>query len=480
MDRRLKPIKRKSNKSSILIAAVAFVIACSLPYFLVKIVSHHEKKTLTQTNLDLPKQEKSITLITEEHINSIPVKPIKTTNSSNTLKPQGLLQIKEVIRTQEQTQAPENIKKEIVRKNDAWQVLKPRSGDSMAAIFNRLGLTAKNLQEVLYKNPHAKVLTQIKPSQQLRFLIKNNKLEQLIIPVDAIKTLTITNKGSSYATRIDSKKMTGQNLYITGTVRGSLYTTAQKLNIPYKLVRQMTTVLNKEIDFAHAIRAGDQFSIIYEAFYVEDKMVSIGDVVAVSYTNQGKTHQAIRHKRSNGSYDYYNEKGESFKKSFTRYPIKFSHISSTFSLSRKHPILHYARAHKGIDLAAPIGTPIAATGDGVVSVIGRHNGYGNMIKIVHDKTYSTVYGHMLRFQKGLYKGSKVKRGQIIGYVGQTGLATGPHCHYELHVNNQPRNPTTTFLPTAPALSGRELATFKANTNTLMARLKLYEKAHRIG
>ena len=132
----------------------------------------------------------------------------------------------------------------------------------------------------------------------------------------------------------------------------------------------------------------------------------------------------------------------SFKKAFSRYPIKFSHISSTFALSRYHPILHYKRAHKGIDLAAPIGTPIQATGDGVIAIIDRHNGYGNMIKIKHDKTYSTVYGHMLRFQKGLSKGSKVKRGQVIGYVGQTGLATGPHCHYELHVNNQPRNPTT--------------------------------------
>jgi murein DD-endopeptidase MepM/ murein hydrolase activator NlpD len=118
-----------------------------------------------------------------------------------------------------------------------------------------------------------------------------------------------------------------------------------------------------------------------------------------------------------------------------------------------------------------------ATGDGVITIIDRHNGYGNMVKITHDKTYSTVYGHMLRFQKGLSRGSKVKRGQVIGYVGQTGLASGPHCHYELHVNNQPRNPTTINLPTAPALSGRELAAFKTKSNILLARLKLFEEAN---
>jgi murein DD-endopeptidase MepM/ murein hydrolase activator NlpD len=206
-------------------------------------------------------------------------------------------------------------------------------------------------------------------------------------------------------------------------------------------------------------------------------MVKTGDIVAVSYTNRGKTYQAIRHTHANGESDYYTPQGTSLKKAFSRYPIKFSHISSTFALSRYHPILHYKRAHKGLDLAAPIGTPIQAVGDGIIAIIDRHNGYGNMIKIKHDKTYSTIYGHMLRFQKGLYKGSKVKRGQVIGYVGQTGLATGPHCHYELHVKNQPRNPTTIGLPTAAPVPSREMAAFKSRSRTLFARLKLFEEAN---
>ena len=440
MDRKPRISQRQNGKPSKLLMSIALLIAFSLPYFLVKNFSHRKHIDFTQHTISLPKLNE---LQIQEHDNED---------------------------DEDESSVP------LVKDNE-WQTVKPRPGDSMALIFNRLGLSAKNLNDVLQKNPHAKVLTTIKPNQQIQFLINKNKLEKLIIPMNNIQSLTVYREGQSYKTKIDSKKMTSHNHYITATVQGSLYNTAQRLNIPSKLIRQMTEILNKEIDFSRSIRAGDQFSISYDAYYIDDKMVGTGDILAVSYTNRGKTFQAIRHTATNGTQDYYTPKGTSFKKAFSRYPIKFSHISSTFSTSRYHPILHYKRAHKGIDLAAPIGTPIQTTGDGVIVTIGRHNGYGNMIKIKHDKKYSTVYGHMLRFQRGLSKGSKVKRGQVIGYVGQTGLASGPHCHYELHVNNQPRNPTTIPLPTASPVPSKELAAFRAKASTMLARLKLFEEAN---
>jgi murein DD-endopeptidase MepM/ murein hydrolase activator NlpD len=357
-----------------------------------------------------------------------------------------------------------------------WQNIHPRPGDSMALIFSRLGLSAKNLHAVLYKNPYAKVLTTIKPSQQLQFLITKNQLEKLIVPVDAVQTLTIYKMGELYKTKMDSKKTVKQNLYITGTLRAPLSVTAKQLNMPYKLVRQMTDLLNKQVEVSRTPRIGDHFSIVYDADYLEDKMVGTGDIQALRYSSRGKTFEVIRHTDAHGTPDYYTAKGNSLKKAFSRYPFKFSHITSTFTRSRMHPILRYRRAHKGIDLAAPIGTPIKSIGDGVITSIGRRNGYGNMIQIKHDKTYTTIYAHMLRFQRGLYRGSKIRRDQVIGYVGQTGLATGPHCHFELHVNNQPRNPTTIPLPTAAPITGRQLVAFKAKTNMLLARLKLYEQA----
>ncbi len=466
----------KKSKPSKVLMGFALIIAFLLPYFLVKKFSHDSYNESTIHPISLPNQEEQEEYddyqdqgeddLNEESPIAEEEAPVNKESKLEIIEDKAKAVVENVVNAIKPA-------KQIVKDNE-WQTIKPRSGDSMAIIFKRLGLTAQNLQLVLQKNPHAKALTAINPKQELKFLINKHKLEKLIIPMNNIQTLTVYRDGGVYKTKVDSKKVTTKERYITGVVKGSLYTTAQHLGIPRKLVQQMTTILRKEIDFSRSVRSGDRFSIAYDSFYVEDKMVGIGDIVAVSYTNQGKTAQAVRHISRNGNRDYYTPKGESFKKAFSRYPIKFSHISSTFSASRQHPILHYRRAHKGVDLAAPIGTPIQSVGDGVITNIGRHNGYGNMIEIKHDKTYSTLYGHMLRFEKGLSKGSRIKRGQVIGYVGQTGLATGPHCHYELHVHNQPRNPTTTYLPTSSPVPVREMAVFKAKVQKIFAQFKLLE------
>lgn len=444
----------------------ALVIAFSLPYFLVTHFSHHENNEITQQTLSLPE-------LTELPV--IPEIPFIQVAEQVEITPKAVLSQPTLTIIENESKKPATLASSNQIKDNEWQTVNPRRGDSMATIFHRLGLSAQNLHAVLQNNPHSKVLTSIKPGQKLQFLISKNKLEKLVIPISDIQTLTIYRQNTLYKVVIDSKKTTTQNLFVTGTVKGSLSSTAQRLNIAPKVVSQMNQIMNKQLNLSQSVRAGDQFSIVYEAQYIKDKKVGIGDLLAFSYTSRGQTFQAIRHTNAHGEHEYYTPQGGSFKKAFSRYPIKFSHISSTFALSRFHPLLHYKRAHKGIDLAAPIGTPILATGDGVIAVIDRHNGYGNMIKITHDKTYSSIYGHMLKFQKGLSKGSRVRRGQVIGYVGQTGLATGPHCHYELHVNNQPRNPTTIGLPTAAPVPARELASFRAKSNNLFARLKLIEK-----
>lgn len=451
--------KRNSNnksKPSKVLMLFAFIIALLLPYFLVKKFSHNVHKKLVTPSVSLAELEPDL----DDEVDDDPLQEqanIELIEESSKIVAESVVEVVKPI-------------KKVVKDNE-WQTIRPRPGDSMATLFKRLGLTAKNLHLVMQKNPYGKILTAIKPNQTLKFLINKNKLEKLIVPMNPIQTLTIYREGAIYKTKVDSKKITTKERYISGVVKGSLSATAQHLGIPRKLIQQMANILRKEIDFLHSAQTGDRFSIAYETLYVEDKMVGIGDIVAVSYTNHGKTAQAIRHISRNGTRDYYTPNGESFKKAFSRYPIKFSHISSTFSSSRYHPILHYRRAHKGIDLAAPIGTPIQATGDGTIATIGRHNGYGNMIEIKHDKTFSTLYGHMLRFAKGLSKGTKVKRGQVIGYVGQTGLASGPHCHFELHVHDQPRNPTTTYLPTASPIPPKEMAAFKLKTRNVFARLK---------
>ena len=428
MDQRRRVSLKTSAKPSKSIAVIAICVALLLSYFLVKTFFYKQKVHYANKSLALPKIEQ----------------------------------------TQSETdKSPED---------NGWKIVKTRSGDSMASVFGRAGLSRKTLQEILSNNKHAKKLTQIKTNQEIQLLIRHKVLEKLILPFSTTQYLVISHEGARYITKIKSRKMNGQDDYLTATVQGSLYGTAKRLNIPYKLVRQMTEIFNWEIDFVKDIRSGDQFSIVYKAYYIDDKLVNTGDILAVSYTNRGITHQAIRHVSANGDYDYFTPQGNSLKKAFSRYPIKFSHISSTFSLSRKHPILHYSRPHKGIDLAASIGTPVHATGDGRVVIIDRQSGYGNMIKISHNKMYSSVYGHLLKFQKGLSRGDRVKRGQVIGYVGQTGLATGPHCHYEFHIHSRPKNPATIELPRASPVPRHEMASFKAKSMTLLAQLKLFEEA----
>ncbi|MDP1614305.1 MAG: peptidoglycan DD-metalloendopeptidase family protein [Methylococcales bacterium] len=481
------------SKPSKLLAVFALAVAFTLPFILVKSFPHKNKSGFGSIPQSLPVEGTHYEEIdesdepaadTEDGADAVdaPSSPVITTEAPKAATPPTEITTKSAssAAASQPVSSPQPVKpakaSEPVAKSE-WKIVKTRDRDSLANVFNRSGLSAQTLHTIMRENSRIKVLSQLKPNQELQLLINNHTLEKMLIPLTTTQYVVIYREGEHYKSKINTHKMNSHNHFLTATVNGSLYGTAKRQNIPYKLIRQMTEIFSSDIDFAREVRAGDQFTIIYKAFYIENKLVSTGDIIAVTYRNRGKVFQAVRHTNRAGRSEYYTPQGRGLKKAFIRYPIRFSHISSTFSLSRYHPILHYRRAHKGVDLAARIGTPIQATGDGRIEIIGRQNAYGNMIKINHSKTYSSIYGHMLKFQKGLSKGSYVKRGQIIGYVGQTGLASGPHCHYEFHVNNQPKNPTTIDLPRGEPITGRELARFKVNTNTLLAQLKLFEEAH---
>lgn len=359
--------------------------------------------------------------------------------------------------------------------SDGWVTIKPRAGDTLGKIFVRAGLPQSTLYKILDHNPHAKLFGRIAPNQEIRFQIENNQLTQMILPIDTLQYLTVLNTKQGYQTELQTKNMTERREYISTTVRGSLYQTAKQANIPVKLIDQINKIFFWQVQLSREIRQGDRLNISFNSYYIKDQRVKIGDILAVSYKHaDGTAYEAVRHESKNGAVTYYRPNGTSLNKAFDRYPIRFSHISSNFGSARKHPVLHYTRPHKGIDLAAPIGTPIYAIGDGRINFQGRQNGYGNVVKVMHDKQYTTVYAHMLKFQKGLRSGSYVKRGQVIGYVGQSGLATGPHCHYELHVNRIPRNPASVALPMAMPIPRHEAPVFYQNARSLLAQLKLFE------
>ena len=235
---------------------------------------------------------------------------------------------------------------------------------------------------------------------------------------------------------------------------------------------ELAGIFGWDIDFVLDIRQGDQFTVLYEELYLDGENIGNGDILAAEFVNQGKKYQAIRYTDKGGKTDYYSLDGKSMRKAFLRSPVEFSRISSGFSLGRKHPILNKIRAHKGVDYAASRGTPIKATSNGKIVHQGNKGGYGKTIIIQHGTKYSTLYAHMSNYRKCLKQGSRVKQGQIIGYIGSSGLATGPHLHYEFRVNGVHRDPLRVKLPGAEPLDKQYIDDFMTKAESLVAQLDL--------
>lgn len=254
-------------------------------------------------------------------------------------------------------------------------------------------------------------------------------------------------------------------------IRSSLFEAADAADIPDSVAIQLADVFGGDIDFYRDLRKGDRFSVVYEMQYLGGRPVHSGRAIAAEFTNKGKTFRALYYVAANGKGGYYAPDGQSLRKAFLRAPLEFSRISSRFGM-RKHPFLHTWRQHKGVDYAAPLGTRVRATADGVVEFAGRKGGYGNVIILRNSGRYSTVYGHLRGFARGIHRGARVEQGEIIGFVGQTGWATGPHLHYEFRIAGVARNPLAVALPAAVPVSAQELPAFRRYAQPLIAQLDL--------
>ncbi|MGH8738615.1 MAG: peptidoglycan DD-metalloendopeptidase family protein [Burkholderiales bacterium] len=254
-------------------------------------------------------------------------------------------------------------------------------------------------------------------------------------------------------------------------IRSSLFEAADAGGVPDSVAIQLADVFGGDIDFYRDLRNGDRFSVVYEMQYFGGRPVRSGRVIAAEFVNKGKTFRALYYVDANGKGGYYAPDGQSLRKAFLRAPLEFSRISSRFGM-RKHPFLHTWRQHKGVDYAAPLGTRVRATADGVVDFAGRKGGYGNVIILRNGGRYSTVYGHLRGFARGIHRGARVEQGEIIGFVGQTGWATGPHLHYEFRIAGVARNPLAVALPAAVPVPAQELPAFRRYAQPLIAQLDL--------
>ncbi|MGE8352891.1 MAG: peptidoglycan DD-metalloendopeptidase family protein [Pseudomonas protegens] len=344
-------------------------------------------------------------------------------------------------------------------------------GDTLSTLFEKVGLPATSVHEVLASDKQAKQFSQLKHGQKLEFeLTQDGQLNNLHSKVSDLETITLTKGPKGFTFNRVITKPVVLSAYVHGVINSSLSQSAARAGLSHSLTMDMANVFGYDIDFAQDIRQGDEFDVIYEQKVANGKVVGTGNILSARFTNRGKTYTAVRYTNKQGSSSYYTADGNSMRKAFIRTPVDFARISSRFSMGRKHPILNKIRAHKGVDYAAPRGTPIKAAGDGKVLLAGRRGGYGNTVIIQHGNTYRTLYGHMQGFAKGVKTGGSVKQGQVIGYIGTTGLSTGPHLHYEFQVNGVHVDPLGQKLPMADPIAKAERARFLQQSQPLMARM----------
>ncbi len=354
-----------------------------------------------------------------------------------------------------------------------WRQESVQRGDTIAAILDRLDVNKQDVIAFLRAARESKAMRQLRPGKlvyaqttvdgellMLRYFFGK---EELFL----MEKINNSFKMSEQPIELDAHIRMG-----SGVVNSSLFAATDRAHVPNNIAMQITEIFASDIDFHRDLHKGDRFTIVYETLLDKGEEAKVGRVLAVEFVNNGKSHQAVYFQFSNGEGGYYTPEGKSLRKEFLRAPLAFSRVSSGFSKRRFHPVLKKWRAHKGVDYAAPTGTPIQATASGTIKNIATQRGYGKLIVLQHRGKYSTAYGHLSRFATGLRKGKRVNQGDIIGYVGSTGLATGPHLHYELRVNGVQRDPSKVVLPTAPPITKNELVTFQKETESLLARLNV--------
>lgn len=356
---------------------------------------------------------------------------------------------------------------------------KIESGQSLAHYFQKYGIGSSELRAVLTSIKHDEYLKKIHPGQRIEIVLnEHNQIDSLTLLMDKIKSLHIKRiSNQKFTSELVKKTVDSRIAYGSSTIRDSLYAAGKKAHLTDKLILELAKIFEFDIDYALDIQPGDSFKVLYEEQFVDGEKISNGPILAAEFITQRKKYQAFRYAFANGKTTYYNAKGEGLQKAFIRTPVEFTRISSHFSLTRKHPILHKIRAHKGVDYAAPQGTPVKASANGTVAFLGKKGGYGNAIILQHGPVYSTLYGHLSRFVSHLRTGQSVKQGQVIGYVGMTGLASGPHLHYEFRINGVHKDPLTVALPNSPGIPTKERDRFLKKTHEQLAMMARHERVN---
>ena len=344
--------------------------------------------------------------------------------------------------------------------------------DTMDRLFRRLELNLGDLATLRNLPELRSQVDRLKPGELLRFTHRDGELVGLERKLSDSETLKVTRDASGFITDVLENPLEVRTRTASATIQNSLFQAAADAQLSDRVAFDLAEIFQYDIDFVLDIQQGDRFTVIYEEVLQDGVPLRIGNILAAKFVNDGREFRAVRYVDEAGHGQYFSPEGKSLRKAFIRAPVQFSRVSSRFNPSRRHPVLNRIRAHKGVDYAAPVGTPVRAAGEGRVRFAGKQGGYGNVIELEHGSGVVTVYGHLSRFASKLHRGQHVDLAQVIGFVGQTGLATGPHLHYEYRIRGVHKNPQTVPLPDAEPIPDSERDSFFVATASLVNSLDL--------
>ena len=351
----------------------------------------------------------------------------------------------------------------------SYKMHKVKDGENLSIIFEDFKVPLNTAYKI-FRLDSQNLLSNIRPGDQMRFSYFGDQLRSIEIMKDKINSLLINVENDISIKKIE-KNIELVNSFKSGEIKTSFYEAAIDSDIPESVIMDFAYIFGWDVDFIFDIREGDSFYVVYDTPYSEGEKVENGDIVIAKFVNNKNTYFANRFFNQNGKKEYFDNNGDNMQKAFLRAPLDFAYVSSHFNPNRMHPVLHTIRAHNGVDYAAKRGSPVRTTGDGIVSFVGQRNGCGKEIVINHSNDYSTRYCHLEKFEQSIKKGKKVLQGNTIGFVGSTGLATGPHLHYEFKIGNKRIDPIKVKLPSAEPVPKN----LKSSFDTLLLKNKLMLK-----
>lgn len=365
---------------------------------------------------------------------------------------------------------------EPVKPNINWQAFNIKSGDTLSSLFKKAGFNDGIMLSVIHGEGEAEKLQRLYAGEKIRFGTDDEgQLVAIELKRSLLESLNITRADDEFTGETDIREPEVRPVFASGEIDGSLYLAAREAGLNDRLTMEMAGIFGWDIDFVYDVRKGDRFEVVYEELFIDGKQFDTGRILSARLTNRNNEHVALLYTDSKGDADYYTPQGKSMRKAFLRVPIN-ARVSSPFNLQRRHPVLDVVRPHEGTDYAAPPGTPIKAAGSGRVKFSGWKGGYGRTVILQHGDNITTLYAHMRGIARDMKSGTRVKQGETIGYLGSSGMVTGPHLHYEFRINGAAKNSRTVKLPDAKPIPASEMARFKKATEQRLAQFNVFRES----